>query len=424
MAKKNENKTPLNAIVSIVCALLLIAFAVALGRNLSFRAFYGGADDFRDFALSALSADINIRVENGRLKSDALVNSFENAEDEKYRKNGYDIIVDSRETERLYDDFTMICRSPREGLGEIAYEKYLTLPSEQKKEYTSFRIKYSGRPLDISLGQEEYKSYLEKVADEGNDLYNKDIAKTYSELNASDAGYEADIYELYILAYYPTAENAEKTSPAPTIHGYYTDIMSHDQNGNYIVLLSEICYVSFTSRGVNDIFLGNYSLTPNINSFENEADTDEFIKGIFASTEVLNYYISFLKTFDFTPLFALLIALGALSLILLKLHKRAHPKSKRTFGGCMQIIASFGIISGAVAALSAFIMSFLVSQITIFSFTMTLFILTLTVRSALFIYADMSDGEYDIPDERRISYHFCDEDDEEYASLPEESDDE
>lgn len=391
-ARKSEHKSLFGGVLSVVLALIIIAFSLGFGRYVSFHYFLKRAKGLDDFVASVLaSEEMGITLTNGKLSANTTVNSFAVAEDARYVSNGFNLILDSRDTTQLYDDFRMICKSSNGAFSNISYQTYLTLPQEQRNQYTYFLIEYSGKVLNTKENYETYRAYLEQVTDPNSQKFDQKVKDTLDEIEKQREtdGYYDQIYALYALTYYPTAGNALKDSPVPTISDYYTSLMSRDKNGKYLVLLNDVCYVAYTSQGVPDILLGDYSKVS-----AKEISGEAFVESVFLSKLPLYYYIPFLRLFDFFPILIVLISVGILSYILLKVTEKHHPKYKRTYASCIQIITSFCIMSGLITAFVALLFSYLVSQAVLFALAFSVFILTLTVRSLIFILLETKDDSY------------------------------
>ena len=87
----------------------------------------------------------------------------------------------------------------------------------------------------------------------------------------------------------PKLETAEFNTQAPTVYGYYLDLLSRDTEGKFLCLLKDNCYVGFHSGGMQVIYAGDYS---RIQSLEpGAAGADSLIYKTFQSGRQTDYLL-------------------------------------------------------------------------------------------------------------------------------------
>ena len=362
-----------NTALGALLSFLFLVCGLTWGYQASFGFTYQRAEVFRQFLYSTMDT-IDFTVTDGVATGESRINTYEAGQE------GYQLIVDLRDTRNIYDAFTLTCTA--ENGQTISYESYLAQPAHLQKEYTKFSVNYSGEELNLTEKCPEYLAYLQTVSDPQSLLYNEEVAKNLKKLEEEKPeDYYEQVYLLYVGSYYPKLETAEFNTKAPTIHGYYLDLLSRDTEGKFLCLLKDTCYVGFQSGGMQVIYTGNYS---KIQSMEaGAAGADTLIYKSFQSNRQTDYLMYTVNIFGG---FFLIIVLWLLMMIVVCIVCRIKGyEVAATFGGAAQLVGSFLLWSGGIAALCGFILSFLLDQTLVFYGAIGIMALVLVIRTVIFV---------------------------------------
>ena len=362
-----------NTALGALLSFLLLVCGLTWGYQASFWPTYQRAEEFRQFLYSTMDT-IDFMVTDGVATGESRINTY------KAEQGGYQLIVDLRDTRSIYDEFTLSCTA--ENGQTISYESYLAQPAHVQKEYTDFAVTYSGKELNLIEKCPEYLAYLQTISDPQSLLYDEETAKNLQKLEEEKPeDYYEQVYLLYVGAYYPKLETAEFNTKAPTIHGYYLNLLSQDTEGKFLCLLKDNCYVGFHSGGMQVIYTGNYS---KIQSMEDgAAGADALIYKSFQSNGQTDYLMYTVNIFGG---FFLIIVLWLLMMIIVRIICRIKRyEAAATFGAAAQLVGSFLLWSGGIAALCGFILSFLLDQALVYYGTIGIMALVLVIRTIVFV---------------------------------------
>ena len=362
-----------NTALGALLSFLFLVCGLTWGYQASFGFTYQRAEEFRQFLYSTMDT-IDFTVTDGVAAGKTRINTYEAGQ------KGYQLIVDLRDTRSIYDAFTLSCTA--EDGQTISYESYLAQPAHVQKEYTDFAVTYSGKELNLIEKCPEYLAYLQKISDPQSLLYDEETAKNLQKLEEEKPeDYYEQVYLLYVSSYYPKLETAEFNTKAPTIHGYYLDLLSRDTEGKFLCLLKDNCYVGFRSGGMQVIYTGNYS---QIQSMEaGAAGADTLIYKSFQSGSQTDYLMYAVNIFGG---FFLIAVLWLLMMIIVRIICRIKRyEAAATFGAAAQLVGSFLLWSGGIAALCGFILSFLLAQALVYYGTIGIMALVLVIRTIVFV---------------------------------------
>ena len=133
-----------NILITALLAFVFVFFGIFTGKYVTFGADYDNARGFRGFLYNADDA-------------------------RRYSSEGYDLIVDTRNTAYVFVEFTAFCRHRQNGT-RIPYEDWRALSKEKQSEYY-FAAEYSAAEKIISSEDaREYISYLETIEDARDEL--------------------------------------------------------------------------------------------------------------------------------------------------------------------------------------------------------------------------------------------------------------
>lgn len=362
-----------NTALGALLSFILLVCGLTWGYQASFGPTYQRAEEFRRFLYSTMDT-IDFTVTDGTATGESLVNTY------KTQQEGYRLIVDLRDTRKIYDDFVLSCGTEA---GEmISYESYLAQPAHVQKEYTDFTVTYSGKELNLEEKCPEYLAYLQTISNPQSLMYDGETAEALKKLEEEKPeDYYEQVYLLYVSTYYPKLETVEYNTKAPTIHGYYLDLLSRDTEGKFLCLLKDKCYVGFQSGAIDVIYAGDYSGIQSLAS--GAAGADSLIYKTFQSGGQTDYLMYAINIFGG---FFLIIVLWLLMMIAVRVICRSKRyEAACTFGGAAQLVGSFLLWSGGIAALGGFLLSFLLSQTLVYYCAIGIMALVLVVRTATFV---------------------------------------
>ena len=185
-----------NTALGALLSFILLVCGLTWGYQASFGPTYQRAEEFRRFLYSTMDT-IDFTVTDGTAAGESLVNTY------KTQQEGYRLIVDLRDTRKIYDDFVLSCST--EAGETIAYESYLAQPAHVQKEYTDFTVTYSGKELNLEEKCPEYLAYLQTVSDPQSLLYNEEVAKNLKKLEEEKPeDYYEQVYLLYAAPITPS----------------------------------------------------------------------------------------------------------------------------------------------------------------------------------------------------------------------------
>ena len=362
-----------NTALGALLSFLFLACGLTWGYQTSFRPTYRAADEFRQFLYSTMDT-IDFSVHDGVAAGESRINTYTTGQ------QGYQLIVDLRDTRSIYDAFTLTCSG--ENVQTVSYENYLAQPAHVQKEYTKFTVAYSGKELDLAEKCPEYLTYLQERSDPQSLLYNEETANALKALEAEKPeDYYEQVYLLYVISYYPKLETAEYNTKAPTLHGYYLDLLSRDTEGKFLCLMKDSCYVGFQSGSMQVIYTGNYTQIRSLEAGAASADT--LIYKTFQSGSQMDYMMYAVNIFGG---FFLVVVLWLLMLIVVRTVCRVkHYEAAETFGSAAQLVGSFLLWSGVIAALCGFALSFLMDQVLVYYAAIGIMALVLVVRTVIFM---------------------------------------
>ena len=386
IAKGALERGVMNCVLGFVLTLVFIFCGVLASNTVSFYAHYGNATQYKSFIASAVS-DLQITISDGIAYTDTQVNTaLSEGDAERYGKNGYTLIVDTRPAYAL-DDFEAYCVSKTDE-SEITYEQYLDLPDEDKKDY-EFALRYT--PDELVLTDEltaKHEEYLRASSDDDTIKAFAELAESKGELDADE--YRLRTYALYIKAYYPTAvltSAAEKERGVPLLRSYYyRNYLNRNDVKKSTFIFSDILFGFFdTDGGLSVNFYGAYNGVPNGTL---DADkTDEFIKTVYSSSISASANVYLMNTCKYIPFIAFipfaLALLMKLAFVLLK------DEQYKKFSVCFKTECAYLAVASLLTALTLFIFGFFVSSNTLNILPLIIYSAILVVRTAVYLIREI-----------------------------------
>ena len=401
-AKEAAERRMLNALLSILCALVLLFGGLMTGYVSSFGKHYENATEFRDFAYSVFAADgdgrIEFSVENKKMTASKTVDSFADGE---YKSDEYALIVDTRPMRTTYDDFSAFCTDKTDKNVKIDYADWRKLDEEQKKNYT-FGMEYSGVAIDVAARKDEYTEFL--VSDETDDAAKEQLQKLNVRVESGEideARYCEELYELYVKNYYPSLSAYEKFGNAPTLRTYYENIVDKEKPKSYLIVFENQLAAAFVnSNGVAVQIDGTYSEANGIAvdnaapSAQARASVDRLMRAVFDSSTAMNAYVYVINLFTSLPwiliAFVMCAAAVAVTFWLTRAERSVafHGKKSIGIGGACKIVGMFMFWSGALTFAAAAVMSQFISRSAVYSYSILCLSMIVAARSVAFCIAE------------------------------------
>lgn len=381
-AREGAKRSSFNFFLGVIVAFALVCGGLTVGYNSSFNTHFKDAEQFNEFLDTSLSG-VKLSVNGGKLTSDSLIETVSD-ENSSYRVNGYELIVDTRPADEVFDDFSILC-TDKSG-NTIDYGEYFVLPASEKSKY-SLTLKYSGKVLDTAVKRDMYRAYLDKVSTEGDEKYNADIAYSYSQLKEkegsgalSGTALDNELYKLYAKSYYPSFDRVEKFASVPTIRSYYLTQITVIGSTKYLLLFDDYVFCSFhTESGIVINFSANKLPDGDV------ADIGDFIGAAFKSTEAMNF-LAFASDMFVSVLILMVIAL-AVSFVLARLLKKSLEYANST--ALFNILGGFLPVSGIVAFVLGIALPYGLAVNSAYLAVRLLFLATVFVRFAVLIVMDI-----------------------------------
>ncbi len=387
LTKEGTNRSSMNSFLSVILSLVILSLSLAFGRNVAIISAYGKADNLKNFMDYAFSSDsVDFTVDDGVLANESVINSYEHSEHENFRRYGYNLVIDTRNVSKLYDDFELICISTVDGVPDISYSEFLKLGEVEQSKYTSFDIKYSGIAIDTKANYDKYMAEIRLFTEEGSSKYNETVANSLKVLEENrPEDYYDQIYLIYTGVYYPSMEGVESDTYAPTLHGYYQNLMNKDTDGKFAVILNNVCYISFEQNEKTYLYVGSY-----VDLSNEDLTSEAFLTKTLNYSNSVNYIVYLFQVFNATTLVACLFTWLVLALILSALFRKQGIKIANRLLSALALIASFSLYAGVFAAVIAFVGSFFMPQVAVFYCAIISFIIIIVARTLVFAVTEVN----------------------------------
>ena len=323
----------MNTLLAFFIAFFLLIISLFGGFMLSFGAMYDNSEDFKR-TTDRVVADIkDLKIENGKAVTGTIINTFDVSGDEKYKQDGYSVIVDTRRMETTFVEFTPFYINTKDSRDKLTFEEYSDLSDTVKKQY-SFKVDLTDNVIDTIAGIINYEEYFKNVGEENKKNYNE-LQELKPQL--SEKEYADNLYVLYTVNKYPDIVNADSYSYAPTLRTYYLNKITSSSANRYFILFDNGIFCCFeTSNGVLVDFAGNLSGLSDINF--NGISAADLIKEAFNGSSSFNFNFYFVNSFNVIGFMVLCYAVCVLV----------------SFAVCRLANIQFGLqLSGNIAAVGA-----------------------------------------------------------------------
>lgn len=258
------------------CGMAIASFPVHYDNSAGFKAYYNGLFEGEN--------SIAIEIKDGKaayIEKDAsslVINTFVNEADrEKYAKDGYNVVVDMRDGRATYNDCTVQFVN---GDLTISYDEYMELGEAKQSEYSP-KLVMSERSLELTA--EKIADYIAFISTNGDDDAKQSLEALKTNGVVIEENYGA-VYELYYKVKYSGFGNS--FASAPTMRNYYTNTyLATDDNGrsvydNYVILLEDIAFASWHTDSGQMLSVAGYYGNENI-IINAEGGADELILDLY-----------------------------------------------------------------------------------------------------------------------------------------------
>ncbi len=370
--------------LSLLLSFLFILFGYFGADVAPFATHYNRAGNYKEFIHAAFNSGVDLTIEKHTGVSGKIINTYTSEEDAAaYKKNGYNLIVDTRPSNTLIE-FEQVAIRNGNSENKISYEEYLSLDEQTKKDY-KLGVGFSGKLLEITPEMTaKHTAYMEQVSDQTSGRYSKDGAADYRKLKENKADYSEEeyskeLYYLYVRYYYTNVGSVYGSAKAPVLRDYYYANYITKGNAYYFYVFDDMCAGSFeTDNGVPVVFGGFFGKCAD----GKVTDIDAFITDTYYATAgntVVSYFVS---TMSQLPLLIFIpLILGLLTWGIGKAVKDGWEKS---FAGCYKIVNVFVWTSALITSLIVFICGFVASARILYNFIPVIFGGVLLIRLAIF----------------------------------------
>ena len=308
-SEKGRGANFLNVLLSLLLFLLFIPLMLSLGSLLSFSHNLKNNESLSD-AISHMFVEkqITYSLSEHKLSSDYLINTFENESDSDYKHNGFNLILDTRDQDTTYDDFTFIAK-------DKTGTEYPYSPDFRGDVNFSFTFSYSGKTFNPQDRQDVYLAYLQQISDPNNPKYNSLAKADFDDLNSkknslSEEAFANSLYELFVAYYYPNLQDLGSASRVPILRGYYLkNYINQDKSTNSIIVFDNLITINFLNKQNQNCVYDGYLSTIGIsiatdsstNAEQAKANIETLLTTLYQSGLGLQFTVYFINTFRLTP---------------------------------------------------------------------------------------------------------------------------
>lgn len=176
LAKEGANRKFWNVVFALFLSLIILTSLYSAGINYSFTTHYSKANEFKNytyFLFANENQDERINLQVSKVEDDdskleafygldknkpAVINSFENVFDQKYAKDGYNVIIDTRPAETTFVEFEIKYYLKSDSSQYISYEEYKKL--DNQSDYVGELKASSNVKIPTSEEVAEYAQYI------------------------------------------------------------------------------------------------------------------------------------------------------------------------------------------------------------------------------------------------------------------------
>ncbi len=407
-ANESKKRSFFSSFLCFAIAIICFMFCFYFGYQASFSSYYRKSTTYQNFLYSAFTGEnsVQIKLENGifysSMSSDFRKELTVEAKDDNYRKDGYELVIDTRDSKTNYNDFTLsYSKGKEEEKTTITYEDYLKLDSAVQASYT-MEVTYSSHSLELT--DDKIQSYLDHLLTSTDQNILSETKKLFVDDKVPKENY-CSLYELYCKTYYPSFSSIEKYGSVPMMRTYYinnylgTDTSGKRKSNQFLVILDDSLFTYFLDEKGNShnivgymkdqsFLLSNQSLSIEYG----KKNVDSFISLAFKANKnitLFNYLVYTLRMAVF-----LIIGWLALSIIFSIIGTILKDPFLRNYFRMLNLSALFFLFSGVVASILAFALSFLLPTGIIYYLSISFILATIFTRTILqIIHVHHQSGE-------------------------------
>lgn len=368
--------------LSLFLAFVFILFGYYGAEIAPFSTHYNNAESYKEFIHSAFDSRVDLAIEDGKGTSGKIINTYTNDTDAAYKKNGYNLIVDTRPSDVLIE-FEQVAINDGNSENKISYEEYLALDNQTQKEY-KLAVGFSDKLLEITPEMAaKHTAFLEEMGVESSEKYDKQGAEEYTELKECKGGYSEEeyakeLYYLYVRYYFTNVGSVYSSAKAPVLRDYYYANYITKGNAYYFYVFDDMCAGSFqTDNGVPVVFGGFLSKCAD----GKVTDIDALITDTYydtAGNTFISYFVSMMSQLPLLIFIPLILGFLMWSI------GKAVGGWEKSFAGCYKIVNVFVWVSALFTSFVVFIFGFVASARILYNFIPVIFGGALLIRAAIY----------------------------------------
>ena len=396
-ADESKKRSFFSSFLCFAIAIICYLFCFYFGYQASFNSYYNRSTTYKNFLYSAFNGEnsIQLKIDNGKFYSsktrDLKQELTVSAADSTYDIDGYELIIDTRDSKTNYNDFTLNYSKGKDaGKVTISYEEYLKLDSEVQTNYT-MELTYSNHSLELT--DEKINSYLTYLLSSKDETVLSNTKKLLVDDKIPKENYNS-LYELYCKTYYPSFSSIEKYGSVPTMRTYYintylgTDTSGKMRHTKFLVILDDSLFTYFLDEKGNTHNISGYVQNQSFNLLnqslsveEGKKNVDSFIKLAFKSCK----NITFFNYFVYVMRMAVFLIIGwlILGIIFSIIGTILKDTFLRNYFRMLNLSALFFLFSGVVAAIASFALSFILPSGIVYYLSISFILATIFVRTIL-----------------------------------------
>lgn len=393
IASESKKRSVWNGVLAFCISMALMYGALCAGTMASFSTHYNSSADFTEFYREIFKGSDGVKLKISDRTMSAFnasgdlvtINTFADSADRYiYSKNGYDLIIDTRDCEKLYSDFEAKYINTSDASDIISYDEYQELSVSAKSNYFAKLILSENAIVFTEDLVTEYAEYINNNGD-------SDDVEALKALDLNDPANYSYIYELFYRVKYSGLGTGFST--VPTVRDYYINTyLATDENGrsvydNYVILLYDLAFASWhTDDGMRVVATGFYS-DNDIEIYENDENADRLLGDLYQTNSdviKINYFLYMLRAISLVGLIWLVVPL------LLSICSRIF-KTKVFPGYTAAFKTIGGFLGGSTvpAIIFAFVGSFKLSQASVFYMSIGIVIIIDIFRTLLQFIPDI-----------------------------------
>ncbi len=396
-ADESKKRSFFSSFLCFAIAIICYLFCFYFGYQASFNSFYNRSTAYKNFLYSAFTGEdsIQLKIDNGKFYSsktgDLKQELTVSAADSTYDIDGYELIIDTRDSKTNYNDFTLNYSKGKDAEKvTISYEEYLKLDSEVQTNYT-MELTYSNHSLELTDDKINY--YLTYLLSSKDETVLSNTKKLLVDDKIPKENYNS-LYELYCKTYYPSFSSIEKYGSVPTMRTYYintylgTDTSGKMRHTKFLVILDDSLFTYFLDEKGNTHNISGYVQNQSFNLLnqslsveEGKKNVDSFIKLTFKSSK----NITFFNYFVYVMRMAVFLIIGwlILGIIFSIIGTILKDTFLRNYFRMLNLSALFFLFPGVVAAIASFALSFILPSGIVYYLSISFILATIFVRTIL-----------------------------------------